>query len=97
MPATTATATSQASAPVLGLEAPEHTDGGNALNTNIDGSEPTRLHVVPTFKDKNEERTWAKQQMAGAFRIFAKLGYADGASGHISLRGLCPTSFMLGE
>jgi ribulose-5-phosphate 4-epimerase/fuculose-1-phosphate aldolase len=26
--------------------------------------------------------------MAGAFRIFAKLGYSDGSSGHISLRGM---------
>lgn len=29
-----------------------------------------------------------KGQMAAAFRIFAQLGFADGASGHISLRGI---------
>ncbi|OJJ50347.1 hypothetical protein ASPZODRAFT_58076 [Penicilliopsis zonata CBS 506.65] len=34
--------------------------------------------------------------MAGAFRIFAKLGYADGASGHISLRDpLRPDCFWI--
>ncbi len=45
-----------------------------------------RLHVIPTFTDKYAERQWAKEHMAGAFRIFAKLGYSDGAGGHISLR-----------
>lgn len=41
---------------------------------------------MPTFTDKHEERQRAKKHMAGAFRIFAKFGFADGASGHISLR-----------
>lgn len=50
-----------------------------------DGKEPK--YKVPSFTDKYAERTWAKQHMAGAFRIFAKLGYADGGAGHISLRG----------
>jgi ribulose-5-phosphate 4-epimerase/fuculose-1-phosphate aldolase len=45
---------------------------------------------LPTFKDKYEERKWAKAQMAGAFRIFDKLGYADGVAGHVSLRGEMP-------
>lgn len=66
---------------------PKYAATGSVLNTAIDGSKPVRLHEVPTFSDKYEERRWAKQHMAGAFRIFAKLGYADGASGHISLRG----------
>jgi len=44
------------------------------------------VYKVPTFTDKYAERLWAKQHMAGAFRIFAKLGYADGGAGHISLR-----------
>ncbi|KAH8891130.1 arad-like aldolase/epimerase [Thozetella sp. PMI_491] len=41
---------------------------------------------IPTFTDKHEERAWAKAQMAAAFRVFAKLGYADGVAGHVSLR-----------
>ncbi len=45
-----------------------------------------KLHEIPTFANKYTERAWAKEQMAGAFRIFAKLGYNDGAGGHISLR-----------
>jgi len=59
----------------------------SVLNTDLSGGKPLRrLHEVPTFTDKYAERKWAKEQMAGAFRVFAKLGYANGASGHISLR-----------
>lgn len=56
-----------------------------------DGEEETieiidNLWSIPTFEDKYAERQWAKEHMAGAFRVFAKLGYTDGAGGHISLR-----------
>jgi hypothetical protein len=51
-----------------------------------DASAPSGNHHIPTFTDKYEERQWAKGHMAAAFRTFARLGYADGASGHISLR-----------
>jgi hypothetical protein len=54
------------------------------LNWNVGRIEG--LHQIPTFTDKEKERTWAKQHMAVAFRTFARLGWADGASGHISLR-----------
>ncbi|KAL1875490.1 hypothetical protein VTK73DRAFT_10040 [Phialemonium thermophilum] len=59
------------------------------LNFKIDapkGEAPKDLHVIPTFTDKYAEREWAKNHMAAAFRTFARLGWADGASGHISLR-----------
>lgn len=60
----------------------------SALNTDIlcDGK-PKRLHHIPTFATKIEEQKWQKEQMAAGFRLFAKMGFADGASGHISLRG----------
>jgi hypothetical protein len=45
------------------------------------------LHRIPWPETPLEKRKWQLEQMAGAFRIFAKLGFADGASGHISLRG----------
>jgi hypothetical protein len=48
---------------------------------------PKRLHRIPQFQTKEETRHWQLEQMAGAFRVFAKLGFADGGSGHISLRG----------
>lgn len=72
------------------MEEPVHNNDndGSVLNTSLDGATPVRLHEVPHFDDKHEERRWAKGHMAAAFRIFAKLGFADGASGHISLRGI---------
>lgn len=45
-----------------------------------------KLIQIPQFTDKYAERQWAKEHMAGAFRVFAKLGFNDGAGGHISLR-----------
>ncbi|KAH9907174.1 class II aldolase/adducin N-terminal [Xylariomycetidae sp. FL2044] len=44
------------------------------------------VYKVPEFSDKLTERRWALEQVAGAFRVFARLGYADGGAGHISLR-----------
>lgn len=72
--------------PSLALsEAPE-----KKLNIQDDAEEDIdiigNLWTIPTFGDKYDERQWAKEHMAGAFRIFAKLGYTDGAGGHISLR-----------
>lgn len=61
----------------------------SALNTErIGNGEVNRLHRIPRPVDKEEQRQWLLEQMAGAFRIFAKLGFSDGSSGHISLRGM---------
>lgn len=61
----------------------------SALNTETsDNGEVNRLHRIPSPISKEEERQWLLEQMAGAFRIFAKLGFSDGSSGHISLRGM---------
>lgn len=43
-------------------------------------------YTIPKFSTKQEERTWAKQHMAAAFRVFARKGYTEGTAGHISLR-----------
>jgi len=59
----------------------------STLQRSAEISNTTRgMHHIPTFTDKHAEREWAKGHMAAAFRTFARLGYADGASGHISLR-----------
>ena len=68
---------------------------GIALSTDSRQGAPTetklkKVSKLPVFSDKFEERKWAKAQMAGAFRVFAKLGYADGVAGHVSLRGDMP-------
>ena len=66
----------------------------SVLNWKLSNTEP--LHHIPTFTDKYAEREWAKQHMAAAFRTFARLGWADGASGHISLRdAVNPENFWI--
>lgn len=67
---------------------PATTERGNALVTKIghEGGQ-RKLHMVPPCSSVEELLGREKRHMAGAFRVFAKLGFADGASGHISLRG----------
>jgi len=61
----------------------------SALNTEkADDGKVKRLHHIPRPATKEAERKWLLGQMAAAFRIFAKLGFADGSSGHISFRGI---------
>lgn len=59
----------------------------SALNTESSGGEVKRIHHIPWPATADARRRWQLEQMAGAFRVFAKLGFADGSSGHISLRG----------
>ncbi|KAM5348619.1 hypothetical protein ACJ41O_008443 [Fusarium nematophilum] len=59
----------------------------SALNaTSGKDGKVKKLHQIPQFQTKEATRRWQLEQMAGAFRVFARLGYADGSSGHISLR-----------
>lgn len=69
-------------------EAPPRPVEVSALNNPPQDSagQVKRLHHIPFPETKEATRQWQLQQMAGAFRIFAKLGFADGGSGHISLR-----------
>lgn len=52
-----------------------------------DRSGKLKLRGIPTFADPSAKRQWMKEHMAAAFRFFAKNGYAEGISGHISMRG----------
>ncbi|WPK22874.1 hypothetical protein PUMCH_000094 [Australozyma saopauloensis] len=53
-------------------------------------------HSIPKFSTKEEERAWAKQHMAAAFRVFARKGYTEGTAGHISLRDpIDPDTFWI--
>lgn len=47
-----------------------------------------KLHGIPIFTDPYAKRKWMKEHMAAAFRFFGKQGYGEGASGHISMRGM---------
>ncbi|RSM17662.1 hypothetical protein CDV31_003431 [Fusarium ambrosium] len=61
--------------------------GNSSLNVSTDkDGKVKRLQKIPQFPTKEATRRWQLEQMAGAFRVFARLGYADGSSGHISLR-----------
>ncbi|UQC75284.1 class II Aldolase and Adducin domain-containing protein [Colletotrichum lupini] len=78
---TTVTAPTPAQAP------PVPTPLGSALDSGkAGGGKVKRLHQIPVPESKEAARKWQLEQMAAAFRIFAKLGFSDGSSGHISLR-----------
>ncbi|KAI1360225.1 putative aldolase [Xylaria arbuscula] len=68
------------------------TDTVSGFRTNllpekrVDGQAKRRVHHIPRPESLEDQRTWQLRQMAGAFRVFARLGFADGGSGHISLR-----------
>lgn len=40
----------------------------------------------PAFETADEERTYRKAKLAGALRIFGKLGFSEGVAGHITAR-----------
>lgn len=42
--------------------------------------------LPPTFDSVEEERKYRKQELAVAFRAFAKLGFGEGVAGHITVR-----------
>lgn len=53
-------------------------------------------HSVPVFTDKYEERKWRLEHAAGAFRVFARMGFAEGEAGHISIRDpVDPNTFWI--
>jgi ribulose-5-phosphate 4-epimerase/fuculose-1-phosphate aldolase len=43
-------------------------------------------HAFPKFATVEEERRHRKQRLAAAFRIFGRLGFAEGTAGHITAR-----------
>ncbi|CAF9927003.1 MAG: hypothetical protein HETSPECPRED_006481 [Heterodermia speciosa] len=56
---------------------------------------PVTLAGLPTFQSKEEKRQWQLEHMAGAFRIFARHGYTEGISGHISVRDPIEEAFWI--
>ena len=46
----------------------------------------TNLRLPLTFATVEEERLHRKQKLAGALRIFGKLGFSEGVAGHITVR-----------
>src|SRR5687768_8052329 len=56
----------------------------------IDGGELTPKEVTidgpPVFASIEEERLHRKQKLAGALRIFGRVGFGEGVAGHITVR-----------
>lgn len=51
---------------------------------------------LPKFVDMDKKREWLLNQMAGAFRIFARKGFCEGPAGHISVRDpVCTNTFWI--
>ncbi|WAX57421.1 class II aldolase/adducin family protein [Jatrophihabitans cynanchi] len=44
------------------------------------------LQGPPIFESVGDERTYRKQRLAGALRLFAKFGFDEGTAGHITVR-----------
>lgn len=44
------------------------------------------LPGIPLFSSIDKQRAWILSHMAGAFRVFARKGFTEGMSGHISVR-----------
>src|SRR6187551_3763744 len=44
------------------------------------------ISPMPTFATVEEERLHRKQRLAGALRIFGRLGFGEGVAGHITVR-----------
>lgn len=42
--------------------------------------------AMPTFQTVEEERTYRKSRLAGALRIFGRVGFGEGVAGHITVR-----------
>lgn len=44
------------------------------------------LLALPTFDNVEDERLYRKQRLAGALRIFGRVGFGEGVAGHITVR-----------
>ena len=67
------------------------------------GPDPTPLEAIshgltlpgiPQFNNLMEKRQWLLEHMAGAFRVFARHGYTEGMSGHITVMDPVETDAM---
>lgn len=70
----------------------EHIHTRGAHNNSM-GEVP---HKIPQFADPYAKRQWMLEHMAGAFRVFARKDYTEGAAGHISIRDpVDPNTFWI--
>ncbi|KAL2886051.1 Meiotically up-regulated protein 14 [Ceratocystis lukuohia] len=94
----TATATATTPTPVVACTATTVATTKPNVNENFariaTGGIP--LPGIPVFTDLYQKRQWQLEHMAGAFRVFARKGFTEGAAGHISVRDpVNPSTFWI--
>lgn len=77
----------------------------NSSDNNPQNAEAKQLAVatggylfpgIPNIQDPFKRRQWQLEHMAGAFRVFARKGFTEGTSGHISVRDTVdPNTFWI--
>jgi ribulose-5-phosphate 4-epimerase/fuculose-1-phosphate aldolase len=89
--------TTATTAPVVelkGSEAVGAVDGPSGLGAAATGGYP--FAGIPNITDPYKKRQWQLEHMAGAFRVFARKGFTEGTSGHISVRDpVDPSTFWI--
>ncbi|GHE39183.1 class II aldolase/adducin family protein [Streptomyces vinaceus] len=62
--------------------------GGNGWRGSafVPRQEDLELPLPPVFTDPAQEREHRKQRLAGACRVFGRLGFSEGVAGHITVR-----------
>jgi len=68
------------------MAAPTQTAPASTMPAFEPTQEGISLPQPPRFATSAEERLHRKQQLAGAFRIFGRLGFGEGVAGHITVR-----------
>lgn len=58
------------------------------------GAKSMNFPAPPTFQDPMEERRFKLERLAGAFRIFGKLGYDEGVSTALSVAEVSHSDFI---
>ncbi|KAH9427274.1 hypothetical protein MCOR02_012180 [Pyricularia oryzae] len=97
MPTTTTTTAPTASSLELKVEpspAAEQPSSSSAVGAVATGGYP--FAGIPVIEDLYKKRQWQLEHMAGAFRVFARKGFTEGTSGHISVRDpVYPNTFWI--
>lgn len=76
--------------------AKQHTEGMEPTPLEAMSHGPLALAGIPTFSSLEKKRRWQLEHMAGAFRVFARHGFTEGMSGHISVRDpIVPDAFWI--
>lgn len=78
----------QRTAPFSTTSTVRRNDGGGQSDKNFTAVATGGYEYpgIPQFADPYAKRQWQLEHMAGAFRVFARMGFTEGASGHISVR-----------